>query len=103
MCGQTAKFFYKALELEGEFNASIGWLTRFKQQYGILEIAVQGERLSASDAAANMFCMELKKFVQEENLKLDKYKIPMSMDDTRKAFQQEPLCLKDRSMLPVIN
>jgi hypothetical protein len=35
MCEQKAKFFHDALGLEGEFNASVGWLTRFKQGYGI--------------------------------------------------------------------
>jgi hypothetical protein len=59
------------LGLEGEFFASVGWLARFKQQYGINEIAVQGERLSANDATADRFHIEFQKFVHEENLKLD--------------------------------
>jgi hypothetical protein len=31
MCAQKAKSFHEALGLECEFNASTGWLTRFKQ------------------------------------------------------------------------
>jgi hypothetical protein len=46
-------------------------LASFKQRYDIHENAVQGERLSANDAATGMFHTELQKFVQEENLKLD--------------------------------
>jgi hypothetical protein len=70
-CAQKAKFFHEALGLEGKFNASTGWLTRFKQQYGIRKIAVQGKRLGANDVAANTFHMEFQKFVQEENLNPD--------------------------------
>jgi hypothetical protein len=32
---QKAKFLQEALGLQGEFNASVGWLTTFKQQYSI--------------------------------------------------------------------
>jgi hypothetical protein len=55
MCAQKAKFFHETLGLKGEFNGSVGWLTRFKQQYSICETAVQGERLSASDAAVGCY------------------------------------------------
>jgi hypothetical protein len=71
MCAQKAKFFHEVLVLEGEINASAGWLTRFKRWYDIHKIAVQGERLSSNDAAADTFHTEFQKFVQEENLKLD--------------------------------
>jgi hypothetical protein len=71
MCAQKAKLFHDALGLEGKFNASVRWLTRFKQQYSNCEIAVQGERFTANDVAADMFRLEFHKFVQEENLKLD--------------------------------
>jgi hypothetical protein len=63
--------FHKTLGLEGEFNASTGWLTRLKRRSNIHEIAVQGEGLSANDTVANMFCIKFQKFAQEENLKPD--------------------------------
>jgi hypothetical protein len=50
MCTQKTEFFHEALGIKGEFCACFGWLTRFKQHYSIFEIAMQGERLSASDA-----------------------------------------------------
>jgi hypothetical protein len=66
MCAQKAKFLHEALDWKMN-----GWMTRFKQQYGIHEIAIQGERFSVNDAAADMFCIEFQKFVHEENLKPD--------------------------------
>jgi hypothetical protein len=36
VCAKQAKYFFEALELEGSFDASSGWLTRFKQRHGIL-------------------------------------------------------------------
>jgi hypothetical protein len=65
MCSQKAKVFHEALGLEGEFNASVGWLTRFKQRYCIHEIAVQGERLSANNAAADMFRVNFRNFYRK--------------------------------------
>jgi hypothetical protein len=50
-----SQVFHEALGFEGEFSASVGWLTRFKQWYGIREIVVQGERLSAIDAAVGCY------------------------------------------------
>jgi hypothetical protein len=35
---QKAEFFHKALGLEGEFIASIGWLTRFKQSMVLMKM-----------------------------------------------------------------
>ncbi|XP_046397787.1 jerky protein homolog-like [Ischnura elegans] len=61
-----AKFFYKQLGFEGEFNASSGWLTRFKNRHGIREISIQGERLSANNEAAVAFREEFQQFVTEE-------------------------------------
>jgi hypothetical protein len=41
--------------MERYLNHPVGWLTRFKHQYGIHETAAQGERLSASDAAVGCY------------------------------------------------
>lgn len=68
MCIEKAKFFFGALGLEGNFNASSGWFTRFKQRHGIRELSVQGERLSADNTAAKAFQREFLEFINEENL-----------------------------------
>ena len=39
ICAKQAKFFFDALGMEGDFNASSGWLTRFKQRHGIPKAA----------------------------------------------------------------
>lgn len=68
MCAEQAKHFHIALGLEVDFKASSGWLTRFKTRYGIREIAIHGERLSADMEAAKTFAQEFKLFVEREHL-----------------------------------
>jgi hypothetical protein len=46
ICTKQAKFFFEALRLDGNFDASSGWLTRFKQRHGIREMSIQGEKLT---------------------------------------------------------
>lgn len=71
ICAKQAQFFFTALGLEGDFNASSGWLTRFKQRHGIREIAVQGEKLSGDNKAASEFCKDFQEFIARENLELE--------------------------------
>lgn len=66
-----AKYFFEELGLEGNFNASNGWLTRFKNRYGIREISVQGEKLSANENAASTFVREFSEFIETKNLTLE--------------------------------
>ena len=70
---EKGKFFHEKLGLEGNFNASSGWLTRFKQRYGIRELTIQGERLSGCVEAADKFCIEFQEYMylQLENLQPD--------------------------------
>jgi hypothetical protein len=68
ICAEKAKFFFEALGLEGNFDASSGWLTRFKQRHGIRELQIQGESLSGDTAAAEQFHNEFNDFVLNENL-----------------------------------
>lgn len=68
VCAAKAKYFFEQLKLPGDFNASSGWLTRFKQRYGIRQITVQGEKLSSDKSASENFVLEFQNFVREENL-----------------------------------
>lgn len=66
-----AKYFFDQLDLEGKFNASNGWLTRFKNRYGIREISVQGEKLSSDMDAAKKFVDDFLEFMESKNLTLE--------------------------------
>ncbi|KAF5295414.1 hypothetical protein FQA39_LY13075 [Lamprigera yunnana] len=43
-----AKIFFDLLGLEGNFDASSGWLHRFKKRYGIRESNVYGQKMSVT-------------------------------------------------------
>lgn len=54
--------------LEGNFDASSGWLYSFKLRHGIRELDIQGEALSGDKDAAEKFVAEFNNFVTAENL-----------------------------------
>ena len=81
VCTAKAKYFHDELKIEGDFNASSGWLTWFKNRYGIWQIAIQGEnrygirqiaiqgeKLSSDDQAAKNVIEEFQSFVETEQL-----------------------------------
>lgn len=68
ICGKQAKFFFDALGMEGDFNASSGRLTRFKQRHGIPKPAGKGSKLKGNETAASKFCENFQEFVETENL-----------------------------------
>lgn len=63
-----AKNFFDLLGIEGNFNASSGWLHRFKKRHGIREIGLHGEKLSGDQQAADDFQRYIEEFVSSENL-----------------------------------
>lgn len=66
-----AKTFFDLLGLQGNFDASSGWLTRFKQRHGIREIGLHGEKLSGDQQAAVDFQHEFEEFVLKEDLSFE--------------------------------
>ncbi|XP_049645718.1 tigger transposable element-derived protein 2 [Suncus etruscus] len=68
ICAKQAKFFFDALGMEGDFNASSGWLTRFKQRHGIPKAAGKGAKLKGDENAAREFIGSFQEFVETENL-----------------------------------
>lgn len=43
-------------EDEEDFFASSGWLDRWKRQYGVRQLKICGEKLSADSEAVVLFC-----------------------------------------------
>ncbi|XP_027696752.1 jerky protein homolog-like [Vombatus ursinus] len=68
ICAKQAKAFFNALGMEGDFNASTGWLTRFKQRHGIRELNYQGEKSSGDQSAAADFREDFEEFTESERL-----------------------------------
>ncbi|XP_036598361.1 jerky protein homolog-like [Trichosurus vulpecula] len=68
ICAKRAEFFFYALGMDGDFNPSAGWLTRFKQRHSIREINIRGEKLNGDETAMDEFCSNFREFVQRENL-----------------------------------
>lgn len=65
---EKAKQFFVMLGLEGTFNASSGWLTRFKQRHGIREIGLYGEKLTNDQQAAENFKTDFEQLLQSEGI-----------------------------------
>lgn len=68
MCAKQAEIFHKRLKIKEPFNASSGWLHRFKKRRGIRELTIQGEKLSADGEAMVEFCYELETIITENSL-----------------------------------
>lgn len=68
ICAKRAEFFFYALGMDGDFNPSAGWLTRFKQRHSIREINIRNERLNGDETAVEDFCNNFRDFIEQENL-----------------------------------
>ncbi|XP_004604875.2 jerky protein homolog-like [Sorex araneus] len=71
LCAKRAEFFFYALGLDGDFNPSAGWLTRFKQRHSIRELSARRPRprgLAGDQAAVDNFCGSFGDFLRRENL-----------------------------------
>lgn len=86
--------------LEGNFDASSGWLYCFKQRHGIRDLDIPGEALSGDKEAAEKFVAEFNNFVTAENLLPEQI---FNADESglywkclplkTLAFQKEKVCL----------
>ncbi|XP_015364238.1 PREDICTED: tigger transposable element-derived protein 2-like [Diuraphis noxia] len=54
MVCEKAKWFHEHLKIEKTFNASQGWLFRFKTSHGIRQLDIQGKSLSGDLTAATL-------------------------------------------------
>ncbi|KAL4104008.1 hypothetical protein QTP88_019321 [Uroleucon formosanum] len=71
MVYEKAKWFHEHLKIEETFNASQGWLFRFKTRQGIRQLDIQGESLSGDLTAATLFNDEFHSFLSKLNLSPD--------------------------------
>jgi Tc5 transposase DNA-binding domain len=68
---EKAKFFYRNITGKDDFQASAGWLQKFKKRFGIRQLTVCGESLSSDLDAVVPFIEKLRKIIQERNLTPD--------------------------------
>lgn len=66
---EKALDFYKKIEGEtGQFTASDGWLDRWKKRFGVRQLTVCGESLSADESAVERFKAELFALLDKEGI-----------------------------------
>lgn len=82
ICAKRAEFFFYALGMDGDFNPSAGWLTRFKQRHSIREINIRNERLNGDETAVEDFCNNFRDFIERENLQPEQI---YNADEDRKS------------------
>ncbi|GBM09821.1 Jerky -like [Araneus ventricosus] len=71
MIQQKALNFNSKLGGSKEFQASSGWLEKFKNSHGIHQLSIVGEKLSSGIEAGNSFVAELQDFIVKEKLTAD--------------------------------
>ena len=97
---KKAQFFHQQLGGTATFKASQGWLGRFKARFGIRQLSVQGERLSA-DTEAVVECQEaIQKVIAEGQYSKDNV---YNADETglySKSLPTKTLALADEKQVP---
>lgn len=99
---EKALQFYEQFKDEGEpgFTASNGWLSRWKQRYGIKLLSICGEKLSADPNNVSDFKTKLHEFIEKEGLSGDQI---YNADETGLNFRMLPtksLALRDEKAAP---
>lgn len=85
---EKALFFRNELkEGEDDFTASVGWLDRWKKRYGVRQLEMCGEKLSADSEAAVQFCDKFQRLIKSENLTPDQL---YNCDETGLNFKMLP-------------
>lgn len=68
---KAIKLYEKLGGTPDKFNASEGWLHRWKKRHGIQHVIIAGKKLSADADAAKDFVTKFEQFVTERNLVAD--------------------------------
>uniref|UniRef100_A0A182SYG3 HTH CENPB-type domain-containing protein n=1 Tax=Anopheles maculatus TaxID=74869 RepID=A0A182SYG3_9DIPT len=67
MCIEQAKYLHESLGVKRSFNASSGWLSRFKQRYGISGVYTHSSAKTGSSSHADTFCYQFQQLMQKED------------------------------------
>uniref|UniRef100_A0A182ML12 HTH CENPB-type domain-containing protein n=1 Tax=Anopheles culicifacies TaxID=139723 RepID=A0A182ML12_9DIPT len=67
MCIEQAKYLHESLGMKRAFNASSGWLTRFKQRYGISGVYTHSTAKTGSSTNAETYCYQFQQLMQNED------------------------------------
>lgn len=86
ICAKRAEFFFYALGMDGDFNPSAGWLTRFKQRHSIREINIRNERLNGDETAVEDFCNNFRDFIEQEICSQNRSTMQMRLDFFGSAY-----------------
>lgn len=65
---EKAKIFYRKIMNKDDFQASVGWLDKFKKRFGIRILSLTGEKLSCDVEAVAPFVEKFKQTVEEMDL-----------------------------------
>ena len=69
MICEKARIFHRQITNSNiGFNASRGWLDKFKKRHGIRRLKMVGEKLSSNEDAIGPFQQEFQKVIREKNL-----------------------------------
>ncbi|XP_060577429.1 jerky protein homolog-like [Ruditapes philippinarum] len=72
---------------DSQFEASNGWLSRFKHRHSISQVTIRGEQRSADESAAAAYPEELRKLVMDQQLCADQI---YNCDETALYFKMLP-------------
>lgn len=87
MLQEKAIYFCQKMKEDDNFSASTGWLNRWKKRYGVRQMTICGEKLSADFEAANEFRTELNNLMVNENLTEEQL---YNCDETGLNFKRLP-------------
>lgn len=84
---KAIEFHKRFKDGEANFSASDGWLDRWKKRYGIRQLHISGEKLSADSSEIEAFSLKIKDLVLDNGLTSDQI---FNCDETGLNFRMLP-------------
>lgn len=97
---EKAVFFRNQFKEGEDFTASVGWLDRWKKRYGVRQLNICGEKLSADTSVVQAFQNRIEDIILTEKLTPDQL---YNCDETGlnfKMLSSKSLALKDEKSAP---